>query len=463
MTRRLVGAALGLVLAMLMVLGIPFMQTVERYERDRLRLDLVRDAVVLGANVEDQLSEGKPSDTFTTTVVKRYATRTGARVVIVDRRGVVFADSAPTMDQRETARTMSSRPEFAEALKGNFSTVTRYSQTLRQSSLYVAVPVSSAGKLLGAVRVSFSTDQVNQRIAVQRTRLLGLGILAALVVSILGGWLARWVARPVSELREATAAFGNDSLKARARTDRGPDDIRALAVEFNAMADRLQTFVDTQNAFVADASHELRTPLTAIRLQLEMMEYATPELIDDRRNKALREVVRLSRNVDGLLVLGRQQTNHPPSVQVDVAPIIASRTAFWQTLIEENDLRLIENIEPDLRALATPERVGTVIDNLIANAIDASPPGSTITVSARLQQRTVEIHVTDDGPGMNPEQRIAAFDRFWRAPPGKGNGGSGLGLAIARKLVDADHATIRLDASPPHGIDAVLSYPRDDR
>jgi signal transduction histidine kinase len=67
--------------------------------------------------------------------------------------------------------------------------------------------------------------------------------------------------------------------------------------------------------------------------------------------------------------------------------------------------------------------------------------------------------VTDTGPGMTQQQRHAAFDRFWRSTENNKPGGSGLGLAIARKLVDADRGTIRLDANQPHGIDATISYP----
>ncbi len=463
MTRRLVAAVVGLVIAMLVVLGVPFLRTVERYERERLRLDLTRDAVVLGANVEDQLSADEPADAFTESVVQTYAARTNARVVIVNKRGEVFADSESVAGNQDEARSMASRPEFAEALKGNFAAITRYSTVLGYSSLFVAVPVSSAGQLLGAVRVSFPTKYVDQRLALQRTRLIGFGAMAALLVGLSGAWLARWVTRPLTELRQATKSFGQQSLANRAPTGKGPSDIRLLAAEFNNMAERLESFVTTQNAFVADASHELRTPLTALRLQLETMEYATAETLEARRVKALDEVNRLSRNVDGLLVLARQQAPQKPVDIVNLAGLVQSRASFWQSLIEENNLHLVTNTIGELAAQVSPDRLGTALDNLIANAIDAAPPSSTITISARAIADRVEIHVTDTGPGMTQEQRHAAFDRFWRSTENNKPGGSGLGLAIARKLVAVDRGTIRLDAIEPHGIDATISYPKPIR
>src|SRR4051794_36806358 len=94
MTKRLVAAAVALVAAMLVILGVPFLRSVEQYERERLRADLERDAVVLATGAEDQLSDGHPSAAVLDAMGERYAKRTGARVVIIDAAGVVLADSA---------------------------------------------------------------------------------------------------------------------------------------------------------------------------------------------------------------------------------------------------------------------------------------------------------------------------------------------------------------------------------
>ena len=227
------------------------------------------------------------------------------------------------------------------------------------------------------------------------------------------------------------------------------------------MAERLDDLVNTQQAFVADASHELRSPLTAIRLQIEAMEYDTTQGIEIRRQRALDEVGRLSRNVDGLLVLARQDQTDRPAELVNVSHLASERARFWSTLIEERGLTLTTAITPDLYARLGSDRFATTFDNLISNAIDAAPPTSKITVAAEAVQGGVVVHIVDNGPGMSAEQRVAAFDRFWRATNKRtALGGSGLGLAIARKLVAVDHGTIRLDAASPQGIDAVLTFNR---
>jgi signal transduction histidine kinase len=117
-------------------------------------------------------------------------------------------------------------------------------------------------------------------------------------------------------------------------------------------------------------------------------------------------------------------------------------------------------------ARATEDRLTQVVDNLIANALDASQAGGTIRVEAstplRAERRdgTVELHVIDQGRGMTPEQRARAFDRFWREGSSVGQlGGSGLGLAIVQKLVHADGGSVALLAAPDGGVDAVVRLP----
>jgi signal transduction histidine kinase len=482
MTKRLIAAALSLVLAMLVLLGIPFLRTVERFERERLRLELLHDAVTIGSTVEDDLSHGTAPDRSIIQAIHKYAQQTGTRIVIVDALGSLWTDSSDQLHltiaetstrQDETSRLraseprlMNDRPEFVEALKGNFAAVVRYSSTLGYSSLFVASPISSAGRILGASRVSIPTVGIDQRLAVQRTRLMGFGLAMAAIVTLLAIALSRWIGRPIGQLEKATELFGAGNLTTRAPTLHGPSDIRQLATQFNTMAERLDDLVKTQQAFVADASHELRSPLTAIRLQIEAMEYDTRDGIEIRRQRALDEVGRLSRNVDGLLVLARQDQTIREAELVNVSQLCSDRARFWSSLIEERRLTLVMQISLSLYAHLGADRFVTAFDNLISNAIDAAPAGSSITVVAESTNTEcvddhVVVRIVDNGTGMTPEQRLAAFDRFWRATNKRTSlGGSGLGLAIARKLVAVDHGTIRLDAATPQGINAILSYKR---
>ena len=173
----------------------------------------------------------------------------------------------------------------------------------------------------------------------------------------------------------------------------------------------------------------------------------------------------MSRLVDGLLVLARAeraQASRPDLVDLD--ELLAERVAVWEPLAAEHGVALVTT-RSGLRARCTPDRLDTILDNLLANAIDVSPDGGTVTLLARSEPddgRSVGVHVVDEGPGMVAEQRERAFDRFWRAAgrsPGPGDaglGGSGLGLAIVRRLAEADGGTAELRDAPAGGLDATI-------
>jgi signal transduction histidine kinase len=360
-------------------------------------------------------------------------------------------DAAPLAGE---SRSFVSRPEIARALAGEIATGTRFSHTLGTNLLYVAVPVASSGVVHGAVRITYPTSTVDARI---RRYWLALAAIAAIVLALaaaVGLVLARSTTRPLREVEEAAEAAGGGDLTARAPVGSGPGEVRALAATFNEMVARLDQLVDSQRAFVGDASHQLRTPLTALRLRLENLEAGVDGANRDELDGALAEVDRLSRLVDGLLALARADAGAEASAPLDVRAAILERLEAWRALAEERRVRLEAAVEGDPWARAAPDRIEQVLDNLLSNAIDASPGDAAVEVSARGDGDWVELHVRDDGPGMSAEQRERAFDRFWRG--GSGESGSGLGLAIVRRLVVSDGGTVELRDGPSGGLDAVV-------
>ena len=146
------------------------------------------------------------------------------------------------------------------------------------------------------------------------------------------------------------------------------------------------------------------------------------------------------------------------AVSVDTAACVHDRAEMWRPLADERGVRLAVEVESAATARAGPQRLVQVLDNLVANALDHAPAGTTVTISADGAPPWVELRVRDEGAGMTPEQRARAFDGFWRATSGPG--GSGLGLAIVRKLVEADGGEIELAPAPGGGTDAVVRLRR---
>jgi signal transduction histidine kinase len=324
----------------------------------------------------------------------------------------------------------------------------RTSNTLHERLLYVAVPIASGGKVHGAVRITYPFSAVDARI---RRYWLILALIGAVVLAgaaVVGLGLSRFVTRPLRRLEQAAAAVGEGQLDVRAPEEEGPPEVRSLAHVFNDTVAKLARLLRSQGEFVADASHELRTPLTALRLRLESL----PPSRD--RDAALREADRLRDLVAGLLALARADAGSEPPEHVDATAVLRERLEAWLPLADEHDVALVAQLNGPLVVRAAPGRLAQVLDNLLSNALEASPHGGTVTLSARGAPPWVELHLADEGPGLTPEQRARAFDRFWRA--GSGGGGSGLGLAIVGRLVAADEGEVELREAAGGGVDAVV-------
>ena len=159
--------------------------------------------------------------------------------------------------------------------------------------------------------------------------------------------------------------------------------------------------------------------------------------------QALAEVERLGRIVEGLLSLARADAGASRTERVDLDAVIAERVALWTGVAVAG--------EHGLAVRSSADRLGQILDNLVANATAVS---GDVTVSTRRVGEWVELHVVDRGPGLSAEDRRRAFDRFWRghsAAPG-----SGLGLSIVRRLVTADGGEAELREAAGGGIDAVV-------
>jgi signal transduction histidine kinase len=436
-TRRLLFGYLGLALFVLVAFEVPLGIQNQRNERTTLEQKLEHDATTLGAVAEDALTANSaPQLRAVARYAYDYASSSGARVVIVDRNGNARIDTSARV---AGAESFASRPEVARALRGEVATGTRRSETLHTSLLYVAAPVSSGGVVHGAVRVTFPTSEVDRRIR-RYWLLLGLVAVTVLVLAAAAGiGIARFVTRPLRSLEDVAAAVGAGDLDARAPETDGPPEVRSLARVFNDTVGTVQTLLGSQQEFVADASHELRTPLTALRLRLETGDV----------DGALRELDRLGELVEGLLALARADAGAEPAAVVDAAVLVGERVEHWRPLAEERGVTLA------VAATRTPVRAGAsrltqVVDNLLANALDAAR--STVGVDVR----DGRVAIVDDGPGLTEEERVRAFDRFWS----KRDDGTGLGLAIVARLVAADGGTVRLEEAPGGGLAAVVELRR---
>jgi len=445
MTRRLLLSYLSLTLLVLLALEIPLGILYARGETDRFLAAVERDAVVLAEQAEEAIEEGDTREV--PDMLGEYARDTGGSAVVVDPAGIVLARS----DRGPTGASLAASPDIATALRNQRAAGRR--TTAAGDELYVAEPATSGQTLRGALQITYPAATVAQQTRHMWLLLAGVGL--AVLAAAAG--LARWMTRPVRELEQATAQLASGALDSPPPADLGPPELRRLAATLTDTARRLQHLIEAQRAFAADASHQLKTPLTALRLRLENLE---PDL-DPRAHASLDEAVaetdRLTRMVQGLLALAHLEDAGTERAPVDLDAVIADRAASWAPFAAEQDVTLTVTGHPAGLVDAVPGAVDQVLDNLLANALRVAPPGSALTIDRYVVpgDDRVELHVIDQGPGMNPTDRRRAFDRFWRAPDATDDG-SGLGLAIVAQLVRASGGTVTLDAAPGTGIDAVI-------
>lgn len=453
MTRRLLLTYLLITVGVLVLLEIPLGIFFAQRERERITADLEHDAYVMASLYEDALEERKPPDPRP---AERYFDATGARTVVVDEAGVSIVDT-----DRPVQRDFSTRPEFAVALGGHQAEGTRASDTIGSDLMYVAVPVASGGQVHGAVRITVDTSDVTARIRRFWLALAAIGAIVLALVALVGWAIARWTTRPIRRLELAAGRFARGDLRPGGPSGQGPPEVRRLGSTMDDMAARLNSMMDAQRQFTADAAHQLRTPLTALRLRLDNLESelqaAGPRPAADQVEAIADEVDRMSALVHDLLRLARAE-GAAASAPVDVRQIATERVDTWSAVAEAQQVELRLSVTPRPAFVAAPPGgVEQILDNVLDNALGFAPPGSAIAASVEATAADVVLSVVDHGPGLSDEQKARAVERFWRG--GSSRPGTGLGLAIVDRLVVSSGGSWTLSDTAGGGLTVSVRLP----
>jgi two-component system OmpR family sensor kinase len=289
--------------------------------------------------------------------------------------------------------------------------------------------------------------------------LLFAGPLALLLASLAGYGLAAAALRPVEAMRRRAAGV-TATAPGRLPVPPSRDEISRLATTLNEMLARLESSLEHERRFVADASHELRTPLALLRAELEiaLRRKRSPAELEATLHSAAEETERLSRLAEDLLLIARADSSPLPLRRErvpadDVLATVATRFARRG----ERERRSIRVEESDAMLDADPQRLEQGLDNLVDNAL-AHGAGN-VVLFARRRGELVELHVEDDGPGFPDEFLPRAFDRFSRADEARSRGGSGLGLSIVELIASAHGGAVGAANKPDGGADVWIAVP----
>jgi two-component system, NtrC family, sensor histidine kinase GlrK len=288
-------------------------------------------------------------------------------------------------------------------------------------------------------RLRVSAEQVQRNIIL----LLIFSTATALAIALA---LTRAIARPISEIDAAIRQLGGADFS-RPIAVRGPEDLRYLGRRLDWLRRRLDEFETQKNRFLRHVSHELKTPLTALREGAELLhdEIGGPLQPPQRQVVGIMKdnSVKLQRLIEELL--DYQRALHAAASlevkSISLSALVHEAAQSHELAAQAKGLRLAIDAQA-ATVDADPEKLRSIVDNLISNAVKFTPAGGTVSVSAREVSGEAIIEVLDTGPGVPVEERESVFNLFFRGRT-KADGsavrvkGSGLGLAIARELVEA--------------------------
>jgi len=329
------------------------------------------------------------------------------------------------------------------------------------------LPVEVDGKRVGTLvmgRIPFERNPREEEF-IQRIDLMlvysALG--ASLVALLLGVFLSQTLTRPIRELTEATQAVAGGNLGLQVPLRSG-DEMGKLAASFNKMSTDLARSTDARKQMTADIAHELRTPLSLILGHADAVHDGVLPPTRENFEIIREEALRLEHLVDDLRMLSLADAGELSINPQPVSPqkLLNDLQATYQHIASQKNVKIQLDAASDISMLnIDPGRMTQVLTNILDNALQHTPDGGRINLSARSVPEGVEISIQDSGPGIEGEDVNRIFERFYRTDSARhrNNGGSGLGLAIAKSIVQAHNGQIWAENAPEQGLIVTIKLP----
>jgi signal transduction histidine kinase len=257
--------------------------------------------------------------------------------------------------------------------------------------------------------------------------------------------------RPLLNASEMAKQINPNRTDVRLSPHDIPKEILPLVQAVNQALDRLEAGFRIQREFTADAAHELRTPLTILRSRIDT-------LADRGISKALhRDIEGMARIVSQLLDIAELETfSIDPQEKADLRAVCAEVAEFAAPLaLAQGKNIALSGTDASVWVQGNPEMLSRAIRNLVENAINYSPPGTTVEIVVKDDG---VVHVLDEGTGIKEDERELIFQRFWRRDRRR-TGSAGLGLSIVQRIADAHAATVSVENRPTGGASFSLSFP----
>ena len=285
-----------------------------------------------------------------------------------------------------------------------------------------------------------------------------------ILVIFIGYRIVKNAFKPVKKISETALEIKKSkNFSRRIELDNSEDEIHKMAYTFNEMLDTVEETFIHEKQFSSDVSHELRTPITVILAQSDYaLDYV--ETLDEAKesfeviNRQAKKMTNLINQIMELSKMERQ--NKIEKDKINFSNIILQLLEDYRTLLENNNIELITNIEKDLRIYGNKLMIERLFINLFTNAMKFTK--TTISVSLNRINKEIILQIKDDGVGIAKEEQKYIWDRFFQINNSRNkdkNRGSGLGLSMVNKIAQLHSATIEVESEVGKGACFIVRFP----
>jgi two-component system heavy metal sensor histidine kinase CusS len=371
-----------------------------------------------------------------------------ARVVDLDTNEIIA--QSPGMPSRRTFQVQGGRVVVTRAEEAGRSFL------LASQAVYVT---GSPGKrLLIEVALDYAQDKaLIVRYLKAIMIMLAVGIILA---SKVGQLAARKALRPLVRLDAAVSRISMSHTNERVDVLNWPGELTLLANDLNSMLERLDDSFRRLTQFSSNLAHELRTPINNMlgSAEVALSKERTAEVYRSELESNIEELQRLSSLIDHLLFLARTENPYLTitRLEFEVSDEISKVCEFYAPLAEDLGVHLSHSGAGRLKA--EPVLFRRAVSNLVANALNNTPNGGRVEVSATREEDLLRITVKDTGKGISAEHLPHIFDRFYRVDGSRAHGGAGLGLSIVKSIMDLHGSDVTVRSSPGSGTEISLVF-----
>ena len=374
------------------------------------------------------------------------------RVLRIQTDGLILFDSA---DPNAAGHTLDLKP-----VRGGDGDIPRGYFRAPDGQVWLTVNYAQPpARVLAGSIVLFATERPPNRVFALLDDLMlpvveagAIGILLSVVFAVV---VSNWISGPLARTASAARALAGGDYSKKAPAE-GPAEVHDLGSAFNDMVARVQVANETQRDFLANVSHELKTPLTSIQGFAQAILDGAASQPADAARVIYEEAGRMRRLVEDLLDLARIESGDPQLRRevLDLTGILSRIVENFELRTRQKGVELSTRVDPLPLITGDADRLVQVFTNLTENALEHTPAGGRIRITAQPAPGGIQVAVSDSGKGIPPEDINRIFERFYQADKSRarsGRRGTGLGLTISREIVQSHGGKINVESREGQG------------